>query len=365
MAWDGSGNFTRTIDWTDDRDAATKILASRHDTNDNELTTGIGACLTKNNETKPTADFKPNADATYSLGSTALRWINGWMQALKLKTGTTYVATLQSTNLTADRTIEFPDAAGTLSLLPVADTQTLVKGSADATKLLRIEADGITTGTTRVWTAPDKDGTVAMTSDITPLTILDAAGDMSYASAADTVARLAIGTARQRLTVNAGATAPAWADAITLGTPVASTSGTAIDFTSLPAGVKRITINFVGVSTNGTASWLVQLGDSGGVESSGYLGASRDSSSGSNYTAAFGIQVNTASAIMHGRVVLELENSSSNTWTCHGLLSRSDNTEQYHTSGSKSLSATLDRVRVTTGNGTDAFDAGEINITYE
>jgi hypothetical protein len=33
--------------------------------------------------------------------------------------------------------------------------------------------------------------------------------------------------------------------------------------------------------------------------------------------------------------------------------------------GSKSLSAALDRVRLTTVNGTDTFDAGSVNIMYE
>jgi hypothetical protein len=50
--------------------------------------------------------------------------------------------------------------------LPVVDTQSIVKGSADATKLLRFEVDGFTTGTTRVATWPNKDGTVAMLDDV-------------------------------------------------------------------------------------------------------------------------------------------------------------------------------------------------------
>lgn len=33
--------------------------------------------------------------------------------------------------------------------------------------------------------------------------------------------------------------------------------------------------------------------------------------------------------------------------------------------GGKTLSGTLDRVRITTVNGTDTFDAGTINIMYE
>lgn len=45
--------------------------------------------------------------------------------------------------------------------LPVADTQTIVKGSVDATKLIRFEVDGLTASTTRVLTAPDADITIA------------------------------------------------------------------------------------------------------------------------------------------------------------------------------------------------------------
>lgn len=42
--------------------------------------------------------------------------------------------------------------------------------------------------------------------------VVSAAGDMVYASAANAMARLAKGTANQMLVMNAGATAPSWAD---------------------------------------------------------------------------------------------------------------------------------------------------------
>jgi hypothetical protein len=62
----------------------------------------------------------------------------------------------------------------------------------------------------------------------------------------------------------------------TLATAVATTSGTSIDYTGLPAWVKKITVSFQGVSTNSTSLWLLQLGTSGGVTTSGYLGRARD-----------------------------------------------------------------------------------------
>lgn len=79
MAWSGSGTFSRVFGasgWTNDKNNGVKILASRHDTNDQDLADGINACLTRNNETKPTADFLPAADNTLSLGSASFRWLN-------------------------------------------------------------------------------------------------------------------------------------------------------------------------------------------------------------------------------------------------------------------------------------------------
>ena len=45
--------------------------------------------------------------------------------------------------------------------LPVVDTTSIVEGSADNTKEIRFEVDGITTGTVRVLTPPDADITIA------------------------------------------------------------------------------------------------------------------------------------------------------------------------------------------------------------
>ena len=158
--------------------------------------------------------------------------------------------------------------------------------------------------------------------------------------------------------------------AITSGTAVASTSGTSIDFTGIPSWAKRITVMFSGVSTNGTSIPLVQIGDSGGVENTGYLGtASYFSGVGvasANNTAGFLISNgagDTATAVRHGQIVIS--NLTGNTWVCSGSIGLSDTTRSCVLSFSKALSATLDRVRITTVNGTDTFDAGTVNIMYE
>lgn len=154
------------------------------------------------------------------------------------------------------------------------------------------------------------------------------------------------------------------------GTVVASTSGTSIDFTGIPAWVKRLTIVFSGVSTNGVAVPIVQLGDSGGIEATGYLGhggftQNAGASGVTSFTTGFGISAqNNSACVYHGHVVLT-SLGSGNTWVAAGVLARSDAVVLLSTGGSKSLSDTLDRVRITTTNGTDTFDAGSINILYE
>jgi hypothetical protein len=153
----------------------------------------------------------------------------------------------------------------------------------------------------------------------------------------------------------------------TLGTAVNTTSGTAIDFTGIPSWVKKITLVFNGVSTNGTSNPLVQIG-SGAVQTTGYVGASSNLAgaalTSSNYTTGFGIRVSDqAVAILSGALTLTL--ISSGVWIASGSFARSDTASTGVTGGSVTLSGTLDRLRLTTVNGTDTFDAGSVNILYE
>lgn len=160
---------------------------------------------------------------------------------------------------------------------------------------------------------------------------------------------------------------PTGTGVLTSETAVASTSGTSVNFTSLPSWIKRITIMLSGVSTNGTSDLLVQLGDSGGVETTSYVSLAKSISTGvsgtTSGTTGFAITNSTAAATLYsGSIVINLQNS--NTWLSSGILN--DNaTFLYMSSGAKTLSATLDRIRITTVNGTDTFDAGSVNILYE
>tara|TARA_R110000868_G_scaffold35536_3_gene127288 strand:- start:3764 stop:4303 length:540 start_codon:yes stop_codon:yes gene_type:complete len=168
------------------------------------------------------------------------------------------------------------------------------------------------------------------------------------------------------VTINSGAVL-----GITSGTLVPSTSGTSIDFTSIPSWVKRITVMFNEVSTNGTSEVILQTGDSGGIETSGYIGATAQianatATSVSNFST--GIRTDgatSAAAIRSGAITISLISQGSNLWAFAGCIGRSDTTISSFLGGTKALTATLDRVRITTILGVDTFDAGSINILYE
>lgn len=156
----------------------------------------------------------------------------------------------------------------------------------------------------------------------------------------------------------------------TAGTAVASTSGTSIDFTSIPSWVKRITVSFSAVSTNGTSNIQIQLGDAGGIETTGYVGAVAvvDGSSptyGAS-TLSAGVLINTINAAAYtfqGQVVFA--NISGNNWSFSGVVGMTGLNRVGLPGGYKTLSDTLTQLRITTVNGTDTFDAGSINILYE
>jgi hypothetical protein len=164
------------------------------------------------------------------------------------------------------------------------------------------------------------------------------------------------------VTINSGAVL-----GITSGTAVASTSGTSIDFTSIPSWVKRITVMFNGVSTNGTSIVQVQIG-SGSVTTTGYVTGLGTQGATSNtscviYTTGFPIVGVLAADNRYAAVVLY--NITGNTWLASGCCFASSSLYSGETNGSIALGGTLDRIRITTVNGTDTFDAGSINILYE
>lgn len=161
------------------------------------------------------------------------------------------------------------------------------------------------------------------------------------------------GSTTQTLVATSGTLAP-----LVSGTAV-SASGTSVDFTGIPSWVKRITVMFVGVSTNGS-SLLQVRGGAGSFETSGYLGAIGTQTFGAGF---FPYEIGIASLVLSGQAVLTLV--SGNTWAWTSTLAQTTAAGSGSGAGHKVFSGTLDRVRITTVNGTDTFDAGTINILYE
>ena len=291
--------------------------------------------------------------------------------------------------------------AGSGDALPIVDTTNIVKGSADAPKQIRLEADtNITTGTTRVITMADADidltpgtgsyateaeGALAasalqsLAGDATPQLggDLDLNGNnIDFPStpnvsdcldednmASDSATALATQQSIKAYVDAAGGGGP------TLGTEQ-SASGTSVDFTGIPSGTKRIVVQFFGVSQDSAGTYIIiQLGDSGGFETSGYLGSVSGLTSAittENITAGCPVTRSTGAAgVIHGSITLTLEDSTAFTWVSMGVLAHSNIAATIVSAGSKSLSAELTQIRITTVAGSAQFDAGAFNILYD
>lgn len=157
---------------------------------------------------------------------------------------------------------------------------------------------------------------------------------------------------------------------ITSGTAVASTSGTSIDFTGIPSWVKRITVMFSGVSFTSTSPLgIVQIG-SGSVTTSGYLGTlttlvSASSVSTNAMTTGFGYANFSGAAADTVIGAMVLTTLGSNVWVAFGTFGNTNTLRGLFSGGNITLGGALDRVRITTTDGTTTFDAGSINILYE
>jgi len=153
---------------------------------------------------------------------------------------------------------------------------------------------------------------------------------------------------------------------IVQSTAVTLTTQTAVDFTSIPSWVKRIVVMFDGASLSGTSDILVRLGTSGGIVSTGYVSGctatTGTSGATSTSTTGFVIRLVANASACYGIMTIALISTNKFVSAISG---RQDSTANMMGGGSVALGGTLDRVRITTVNGTDTMDAGSVNILYE
>jgi hypothetical protein len=162
---------------------------------------------------------------------------------------------------------------------------------------------------------------------------------------------------------------------IVSGTAITLTNQTAPEFTGIPSWAKRVTVMFSGVSTNGANPLQVQLGTSSGYEIASYnatagvvTGGYPGVAAAINFTTGFGMEYTSQSSafLVSGHMVLT--NISGNIWVASGVIGTSSTGTLFLFSGNKTTGAALDRVRVigsASGNPSDTFDAGTINIMWE
>lgn len=286
-----------------------------------DLNNGLAAIVSQNSgaaQPSTTYAYQPWADTTTGLLKIRNAANNAWITIGTLADTNLGLATLASPTFTGNVTI---NAQGDLRL---ADS--------DSSHWVALQAPA-SVASSLTFTAPAVDGTADQSL------VTDGMGALSFA-------------ARSRLVQ---------------GTAVATTSGTSIDFTSIPSWVKRITVMLNAVSTNGITEIQVQLGDSGGIEISGYTSSWASISGlgvcdvdfGSTGFGSIGVD-----ATDERSGILSIVNINGNTWVASGTINEAGIASGL-SQGSKNLSATLDRIRLTTINGTDTFDAGTVNIIYE
>jgi len=153
---------------------------------------------------------------------------------------------------------------------------------------------------------------------------------------------------------------------ITSGTAVASTSGTSIDFTGIPSWVKRITVMFAGISTNGTGGIMVQLGTGSTptYTTTGYAGATQSGTTITNFTSGLLLLSSIGSTKNYSGQAI-ISNITGNNWAESAVIGATNDNGVYWSGGNIALAAALTAVRITTTGGVDTFDAGSINIMYE
>lgn len=142
----------------------------------------------------------------------------------------------------------------------------------------------------------------------------------------------------------------------------ATTSGSTVNVTNIPTGVGEIEIFFNAVSTNGTVIPVIQIGDSGGLETSGYLGGATEGGSIGGNSNGFKIDfARGATELYSGMARLTRVTADGTIWAVMGAAYSGGTATGGNFAGLKTLSAELDRFSLVT---TDTLDSGTLYWRY-
>jgi hypothetical protein len=140
----------------------------------------------------------------------------------------------------------------------------------------------------------------------------------------------------------------------------ATTSGTAHNFTGIPAGINEIDILLDSVSASGTNDFLIQIGTGGSPTTTGYFSSSTNF--GTNVTATSGFAIRTAVAANTFTVLMQLRRiPGSNKWVSVHTGGTDGLSSLLAGTGYVTLAGVLDNIRLRTSI-SDTFDAGTWSI---
>jgi hypothetical protein len=279
------------------------------------------------------------------------------MASTTFTSGTTIASSwLNDVNTTTYTTVP-GIVAGTVAVPIPNDSISAAKIQSDAVTTVKIINDAVTTAK-------------ILDANVTAAKLATGAAVSNIGTGGITATQLASNAVTTVKITDANVTPAKLSQPLTLGTVQSTLSGTAVDFTNIPSWVKRVTVMFQGVSTNGTNPYRVQLGTGGTPTTSGYVGStswlgSGGSSAVSALSSGFDINSNSsAPSAITGHLIFT--NISGNIWIASGTTGFSSGTSSVqHVGGAVNVGGVLNMVRITSLGGTDSFDAGTVNILYE
>ena len=338
-----------------------------------EWEVGLGTYSSANTLTRTTVYSSSNAGSavTFSAGTKDVFITMAASRSIQLDPSGNVTALGTPASIALTNATSLPLATGVSGTLPIANGGLGASISPTTAGNTIFSTDGTNwSSTQKIVRGASYSTTASFTASISGTTMTVTA----VASGALSVGQVFTGTgvtAGTSITAFVSGTGNTGTYTVSASQTVASTTMTvtqvvAIDFTSIPSWVKRITMMFSGVSLSGTSLPLVRIG-AGSIEITGYVSTGQSITGGvggANTSSTAGMVINDGGAANLKTGHMFLTHMGSNLWiSSHSM--RVTTAACVFGAGDKTLSGTLDRVRITTVNGTDTFDAGSVNILYE
>lgn len=187
------------------------------------------------------------------------------------------------------------------------------------------------------------------------------ANGVLYGNGTSAIGATAVGTSGQVLTSNGAGSAPTFQDAggRTYGTPVTLSSVSSVTFSGIPSGIERVEISLYDIDFSTSDTICSRLGDSGGIETTGYSSQVGSYVEQEDNTDRF--KHNTSGVTTQGlRGLIQYARVEGNKWVFHAVVggNRLD-----FSAGMKELSGELTQIQLF---GTFGYNmTGYAQISYE